>query len=1008
MTERVLTTLGVGDLVWIAASEATKDKVFVKATVLAVDEVMATVRSNDNEQRIVQIDFAKETPMLVNPTTASDMCGLYHIHEPGILENLQERSYSDEPYTAMGSVMVAVNPLKPTPDPKGLIGSPSAATAGIPHPYQMAEVAYQQMAFAGSREVKAAGGDIKNVDKTYSSQSIVISGESGAGKTESAKMCLAHLVRRGGTTGGVLDARLLGTNPILEAFGNATTLRNPNSSRFGKLLKLLFVATDKLGRDYKLDGAAVETYLLERSRITFHGMGERNYHVFYMMMFGPSTDLVKSFGVEGGPKAFSYMCPTKDNQKQTTGWEPTQKQIDMDKRNYQEMDLALEQVGILGKEKNEIWSILAAVLHMGNWIFEDPADAKDGEARITAATQGSVDMAAKLFGVPPGPLVKVFTERHVVTPGGKIIAKRNAKAAGFARDAVAKAVYSKLFDWLVVKINEALRGPEAPHPRNPQIGVLDIFGFESFAINGFEQLLINFTNEALQATFNRQVFVAEAQLYEKEGLFGAGDVIGKPQDNSITLDLLQGPGPDQKDDPKTNPKGGLLMIIDSEGMNLDANDTKFNQKLHQTYSKNPAFLKPHPKDMQTTFIVKHYAGAVIYTIGTFLEKNNDSLPGEVDELMSKSTSGTVSQLFPPPPKEEKPAGGKGGPPKKPPAKSIVRKFQQQIKDLVNNLEATRCSFIRCVKPTPTMKRGGPTDREWVDRLYTQKQLICLNIPQTAEVLRNGFPTRIQFAVLVETYKQALPKDALLFFKRSGETDHVSFVKALFHAFEIGGDQYKLGLTRVFFRSGQLATLDKVLRAGEEGVSAEVAKRFKSFYIRNIWKRSIAKVRAQNKFLALQNYFKRRVAAVIKLQSIVRFVKPKRILKKWKRGVRMAQKHWRGKLGRKKFFRMREELIKIQRAREEAERQAKLAAIQAAKDAEERKRLEQEMEKLRKEQEEARRQEEERKKREAEEEAKRVAELEAAMKHAEEEAKKERRSREGGNVKEETSINDAYC
>ncbi|KAH9262906.1 hypothetical protein BASA82_000089 [Batrachochytrium salamandrivorans] len=659
--------------------------------------------------------------MLANHNVQPDMTGLHYIHEPAILYNLEQRSLQTEPYTFLGGVLAAVNPLRAVTNPTN-VGT-RQVLQGPPHPFCVAESSFQQMTFQGSRELfameKSQPGSLRKA-----SQSIVVSGESGAGKTESSKMVLMHLVSRQTKKGGGmngLDARLLGTNPILEAFGNASTLRNPNSSRFGKMLRLHFdppATSQGTDEDWSLKGATVQSYLLERSRVTTHEQGERGYHILYYVIAGNASKLDPSMvglGLEQGSNAFRYTSPAhpKYDQKWDEGF-------------VRELVDAMGAVGFSQEDMRNVWEIVAGICHMGNIEFGEK-DTNDGATSFVNNPVG-LELCAKMFGVDAANLSKIFCERRFEVAGSEMMTVRNARAAGFARDAVAKAVYSGLFDWILRKIDVALGGANSNLDKVATIGVLDIFGFETFAINGFEQLLINYTNEALQGTFNSQIFIAEAALYLREGLYGSESYMGQPLDNGICIELLQG-NPDIK-----GQEQGLLLTIDNEGRVPDPSDGKMLQRLHMNFGKHACMIQPHPKDKAQVFIIKHYAATVTYTVGTFLEKNNDRLPDDMETTLRNTSKRVMREIF-----EGQstpaaaPAGGKpGGKARKPPARSIVHKFQGQIKQLVDDLELTKCSFIRCMKPNAQMIRTD-NDPSWFNRQYIKKQLDALNVSQTAEV-----------------------------------------------------------------------------------------------------------------------------------------------------------------------------------------------------------------------------------------------------------------------------------
>jgi len=894
-----------------------QDTVWEQGTVLAVTKSMATIRTARDD--VVQLDLATIPCFLANPTLASDVTALHYIHEPGILYNLEQRSGANEPYTLLGSVLVAVNPLKVIPDPDGIVGQKKAAQ--YPHPYGIAEIAYSQMVFAENRK---AG---KSTEDVTSNQSIVISGESGSGKTESSKYVLKHLVTRNEAQGGehALDTRLLSSNPILEAFGNASTLRNHNSSRFGKFLKLHFLGTPRPGDTalWTIGGASVVTYLLERSRITSHNNGERGYHVFYQLRDGAPGGIKSSLGLDLNGGSFRYMI-AKGDQKIP----PSATKMKMnDKEDFTAFDAAWGQMGIASNIKDMVFKTLAGILHLGNVEFVDEEKPEGNVAVIKPGGYGALEWAGKMLGVEPVALGLMFREHEVQAGSELVLKRRDAKAASYARDATAKALYSQLFEWVVETINESLDLKKGKSIDSmPFIGVLDIFGFESFERNDFEQLLINYTNEALQGTFNRQVFVAEMDLYKREGLIVGDGGMTLPPDNSACMMLLAG-----KD--KTM---GLLKMIDAESQTPQASDEKMNKQLHRAFEKNECFMKPHPKDIATTFIVRHYAGAVVYTVGRFIEKNADRVPKEVGATFEKSSLSVVASLFA---VKDKAAAAKrafGG-------ASIIGKFTTQIANLITTLEATRDSFIRCVKPNPSMVRTA--DLSWFDRRYVTQQLKCLSIPQTAEVLKSGLPTRIPYETLTENYMSVLPADAISIWKRLGKGEMRGFIMALFWAFEVRPDSYRTGMTRVFFKSGELTTLDKIMESANKwktdpsskAEQEKIVKRFKFYYVRTLWRKAIVKTICINNFNKLFARARGKMTAATKIEALARMKAQKRQFNRTKRGALMAQKLWRAKKARQVAAKLRQEAIEeARRKKAEAlrlEEEARLRAIAEAEAAE---------------------------------------------------------------------------
>ncbi|GBG23948.1 Myosin-13 [Hondaea fermentalgiana] len=944
---------------WV--SDPAVDHDWLPCTVLVQSGIFATIKL-DKKRNVEQVDLRARGLWPANKTVEADMTSLHHINEPGILYNLEQRSYEDEPYTFMGNVLVAVNPLKRIPDPPGALGTRKATRS--PHPFAIAEFAFQQMSFAADQRKRQMADDDAIVN-----QSVVTSGESGAGKTESSKMVLRHLVKRTlntqeKTSMSEIDRRLLESNPITEAFGNASTLRNGNSSRFGKFMKLHFEQLDSPRGEparWHIGAASVQTYLLERSRVTMHEEGERNYHCFYLLLSGMDGATLASLGLDRAAKfGFRYLSAVTASGVNPASYKKELHKAD-DKR-FGELTDALDALGFDDAEREAIWRTLAGVLHLGNVAFEDHEE-EEGDVANVVAAGGNYDplsSAAEMLGVDAEALERLLIERMLSTRDGTIVVHRNANAASFARDAVAKGIYSVLFDHIVTKINEALdetSGGVDPEEL-PFIGVLDIFGFESFKRNGFEQLLINFTNESLQSTFNKKVFEAELQLYEREGLV-LDHTMSMPPGNEAAMELLAGkrlhPG---TDDYSRENKNSILMDLDDQGRGIDPSDSMLLKTYNKKFSSHPNYNKPriHPKYAHEKFRIVHYAGAVVYTVENFIVKNNDALPNEANDLFAGSTSSILAPEFAARAAEAAHAGhGRRA------VRSIVRGFRTQIMDLADTLDKTACSFIRCVKPNSEMKRGK--SRTWFDRAYVGHQLKHLSIPQTAVVLRSGLPTRLAYSALVESYMSVLPSDATQrFLKSKGQIDGKKFVMALFWAFEINPATFKLGHTKVFFKAGEISSLDKVLQEAALWTSsndpavmdkkAAVVKRFRLYYTRLTFRRAAVRYIATQYFL--RRYLDRKAASIV------------------------LQCAYRSSVAR-------EALRRLRRTKEEAE--------------EEERRQREEEERLAREEEERRKREEELAAREAEEAAKLQAQLErhktlVAEQEAEREAEAKRREEEG--------------
>lgn len=955
--------------VWIPACKGNEREVYELAKVLSMDddEKHCLVKASSGPQVRLSINDLQ----LTNPRVVPDMTSLYHINDAGILHNLKIRSEKELPYTMMGSVLVSVNPLHYIPDPA--VGSNKTLPADVPHPYSIAENAFKNMTFSFERRVQVArqidimsraGQDVSSMNsiELVVNQSVVISGESGSGKTEAGKRVLSHLVSRTAQSSAEskLDVQLAGVGPILEGFGNASTVCNHNSSRFGKFSKLHFLQSSQersRGKTWELVGATVETYLLEKSRVVNHSNGERNFHVFYQLINGADDAMRKKFDLPAkiqDARKFRYMTPGMLSQSVSNegassaggasdrGGGRTRRRggappaaapakggmtktmtvsnerylephiLEKDSRNFGYLQSALRDIGKSDQEIEDLFAVVAGILHIGNIQFVNDEATSDDAARVSEDGRLALHKAATLLGVNEAALVSLLLEKEVKA-GLEVITKcLDVTEAQYARDALAKWTYGIVFDYLVHEVNTVLMSSykaDTPLAELPFIGVLDIFGFESFVKNGFEQLLINYTNESLQSTFNYQVFVAEADLYKQEGLILAGEPFACPDDDGACLDLFEGkPG-----------MAGLLVEIDSESRAPKPTDDKMNRRLHQCFGKEKAFPKPHPRDLDTKFLISHYAGVVEYTVGDFVEKNNDRVPEKMHALMRAASNSVASVAF------DKCSGSQGSSKAK---KTVVANFGHQIRGLVGTLESTKCSFIRCVKPNPEMKYAPGTN--WFNNQYVNEQLKCLSIPQTAAVLKSGFPTRIEYDSIVSAYQSALPPDALEVWQRSNNNGNKqnsrTFVCALFWAFKVPNEAYRLGLSRVFFSSGMIDLLDRIMKeaaawAQDEGKQSEekleVGRRFKLYYARLRWRRCAAKVIACNKFVAVLKASRARGnAARIAQRSVRSFLFRRKIAKR-------VEKRIEAKLAAERKAREEAE----QKQRDEAERKRKEAIKQ---------------------------------------------------------------------------------
>ncbi|XP_034685366.1 myosin-6-like isoform X3 [Vitis riparia] len=668
------------------------------------------------------------------PHGIDDMTKLAYLHEPGVLQNLRCRYDINEIYTYTGSILIAVNPFQRLPHlyDNHVMEQYKGAVFGelSPHPFAVADSAYRLMINDGV------------------SQSILVSGESGAGKTESTKMLMQYLAYMGGRAaaeGRTVEQQVLESNPVLEAFGNAKTVRNNNSSRFGKFVEIQF---DQRGR---ISGAAIRTYLLERSRVCQVSDPERNYHCFYMLCAAPPEDVEKY--KLGDPRTFHYL--NQSNCYELDGVN--------DSKEYLATRRAMNVVGISSVEQDAIFRVVAAVLHLGNIEFAkgqeiDSSEPKDDKSRF------HLGMAAELFMCDEKSLEDSLCKRVIVTRDETITKWLDPDSAAVSRDALAKIVYSRLFDWIVDKINNSIgQDPDS----KVLIGVLDIYGFESFKTNSFEQFCINLTNEKLQQHFNQHVFKMEQEEYTKEEIdWSYIDYV----DNQDILDLIE------------KKPGGIIALLDEACMFPRSTHETFSQKLYQTFKSHKRFSKP--KLSPTDFTIYHYAGDVTYQTEHFLDKNKDYVVAEHQSLLSASRCSFVADLFPPLPEESS---------KTSKFSSIGSQFKQQLQSLLETLSATEPHYVRCVKPNNLLK---PSIFENNNVL---QQLRCGGVLEAIRISCAGFPTRRTFVEFIARFGILAP-DVL-----KGSCDEVTTSKRILEKVDLKG--YQIGKTKVFLRAGQMAELD---------------------------------------------------------------------------------------------------------------------------------------------------------------------------------------------------------
>eukprot|EP00004_Rigifila_ramosa_P020691 TRINITY_DN5403_c0_g1_i2.p1 TRINITY_DN5403_c0_g1~~TRINITY_DN5403_c0_g1_i2.p1 ORF type:complete len:1321 (-),score=360.16 TRINITY_DN5403_c0_g1_i2:49-3759(-) len=819
----------------------------------------------------------------------------------------------DDIYTFTAYILIAINPFKKLAiyDDE-VIARYKGKSIGVlpPHVFAVCDRAYRLM------------------KSEKRSQSIIVSGESGAGKTETSKIVMRYLAAVGGKKGiGELEQRILEANPILEALGNAKTLRNNNSSRFGKFTEIHFNKT------HHVCGAAIVTYLLEKSRLVFQNPGERNYHIFYQLLAGLTAEERAELKLQQ-PADYHYL--SQSGCYEIAGVS--------DSNDFQRVRKAMAIIGLDEAAQKSIFRILAAILHLGNVEF---TQSKRSDAAVMKEV-GALETAAELLGCSASVFQDRLLTRTMKSRNEVISTPLNPLQAAYARDALAKSIYSKLFDFIVSRVCVSLKG-EADDQLY-FIGVLDIYGFEYFQTNSFEQLCINYANEKLQQHFNQQIFAQEQDIYEKEGI-----VYHKIDyaDNQGCLDLIEKKGT------------GILSILDEEGKLPKGSNQAFTQKVHAAHPKNAYLKVPRLSKTQTlnkdeAFVVRHFAGEVCYNTTTgFLDKNNDALLEDLVQLIDSSNSELVRSLFAEDIEALKDQEGR----KKKPT-TVSSKFIKQLESLMVRLNLTASHFIRCIKPNTQQVSSK------FEGVNVLEQLRCSGMMEALRLMHTGFPTRCPYDDLYDRYKDMMPPQI-------AELDSNSFCEALLMALDIPKKDYQMGITKIFFRAGKLAFLDDLRSSDYKELAPKIAEKVRKWLMKKKVRRCFRTVLAFNKlakrlkglrafrrirqtavtilvisctFMKRARFIKRRNAAVI-IQAMIRgFLAHRRYTKNRKRATIVASRI-RGYLARKEYRpKLRElkeqRLLRLKQEKEEAARQRaqqaaeeKRALQERLREVEERKKLE---------------------------------------------------------------------
>uniref|UniRef100_A0A8C5FSW9 Myosin VIIBa n=1 Tax=Gadus morhua TaxID=8049 RepID=A0A8C5FSW9_GADMO len=834
-------------------------------------------RVKESEKGKLQLvdDEGKEQAALrpMHPTSVEgveDMIRLGDLTEAGLLRNLLVRHKEGSIYTYTGSILVAVNPYKVLP----------IYTAEQVHMYtdrRLGELPPHVFAIADSC--------FFNMRRSQKNQCCVISGESGAGKTESAKLMLQYLAAVSGQRSWI-EQQILEANPILEAFGNAKTIRNDNSSRFGKYIDINF------NTQGAIEGARIEQYLLEKSRVCRQAPEERNYHIFYYMLVGMTPQQKTKLSL-GNASDYNYLtmgkCTTCEGRDDIT--------------EYTHFLSALKILMFSDSDSWEISRLLAAILHLGNVKFEGHADNLEG-CDIIESTH--FNMAAKLMEVR---LMLVFS---------------SVPFPSCCRPRSAQAIYGRLFIWVVDKINSAVFKPlpEDSEEVHQCIGLLDIFGFENFVKNSFEQLCINFANEQLQQFFVRHVFKLEQEEYSREGVVWTHI---EYNDNQRTLDVL------------ASKPLNILALIDEESSFPKGTDRTMMQKVNKQHGKGDIYMAPK-NDHEKQFGIRHFAGVVFYDSQGFLEKNRDALSADVIELVETSTNQLLKQAFK---TDLAPGTARGGgnsrmtmttpknslrlgPDGKKRSPTLIGQFRKSLEALMKALAACQPYFIRCIKPNDLKQP------EFFDRDLCMRQLRYSGMMETIKIRKAGFPIRYSFQEFLERFRVLL--NTATCDPKTESTDKCC--ETICKTFLSGEGHWRRGRSKIFLKdfhdtmlelermkklNEKALVIQRVLRGlkyrkqflRKKAAALMIQKHWRGHQGRKIYRIGLTRLQARVRSRQMQHKYQKKREAATVLQARVRGINARKEWRRQKAAVVLLQAYTRGALARR---RRAEELASLERQR----------------------------------------------------------------------------------------------
>ncbi|KAF1790902.1 P-loop containing nucleoside triphosphate hydrolase [Phytophthora cactorum] len=736
-------------------------------------------RTGDSRVVAMDVGFPLQNAQLSRYDEGLDnMIDLNHLHEAAILRNLKKRFRARMPYTYTGDICLAVNPYQwldelYTPGLHKKYLQARKRQDLPPHVYAVSVAAFRHMC-----------------DNEYP-----VSGESGAGKTETTKILMDNLATIAPAPTAAseqehsITTRIIQVNPLLESFGNAKTTRNDNSSRFGKFTQLQF------DKNHALCGAQCETYLLEKTRVISHERGERNYHIFYQLLHGTTDEERDALGLGDEAPRFAYLEEKEPQQENRPGRKPKLSQPPppkpaavieaenaKDRALFAKTRQALSLLGLGSEQQNDLFQVLSGILHLGEAQFV----AKPDNDEACDLENDSVHV----LGLNPETMAKALTHRTMKAAGEVYLVPLTVEQAKAGRDALAKAIYASIFDWLVAGINASLGA--AARLTAKTIGVLDIFGFESFEHNSFEQLCINYANEKLQQKFTQDVFKAVQEEYEREQITWAHIAYA---DNSETLALIEG-------------RMGVLALLNEEIVRPRGNEEGFVSKLSGAYLKQKKLIE-FPRISKTQFAIHHYAGTVKYEAMGFLEKHKDALLSDLSDLMCGSHEPFPQMLFKVKAEIEaaataelkrsssgRKAGGAGA------DKTVGMQFKQSLNSLMTNINETNVNYVRCIKPN-SVKSSTVLEGKMV-----ANQLRCAGVIEAICIARVGYPNRLLHAEFAEQFDIFLKEKEQNQLKEEPEKYGAPFCRHLVKQFKLEmPEEYQMGVTKIYLQKGVLEKLE---------------------------------------------------------------------------------------------------------------------------------------------------------------------------------------------------------